>query len=119
MASNVKIKNKDIINILTEVKESMFKIFGVKLRKVILFGSYARNEADKESDVDILLLIDDEQENIKRYHDSIVDTMVELSLKYGLVVSITEQEYKQYMKYITFVPFYANVNNEGVEFYVR
>jgi len=119
IASSVKIKNRDIINILAEVTERMLMNFEDRLRRVILFGSYARNEADKESDVDILLLIDDDQKNIKHYHNLIVDIMVELSLKYNLVVSITEQEYKHYLKYVKFVPFYSNVNDEGVEFYAR
>jgi len=34
-------------------------IFGSRLRDVRLFGSFARGEADEESDVDVLVLIDD------------------------------------------------------------
>lgn len=33
-------------------------VFGYRLRDVRLFGSFARGEADEESDVDVLVLID-------------------------------------------------------------
>jgi predicted nucleotidyltransferase len=32
--------------------------FGARLRDVRLFGSYARGEADEDSDVDVLVLVD-------------------------------------------------------------
>lgn len=33
--------------------------FGARLREVVLFGSYARGTAHEESDVDVLVVIDD------------------------------------------------------------
>lgn len=33
--------------------------FGQRLREVTLFGSFARGDADEESDVDVLVVIDD------------------------------------------------------------
>jgi predicted nucleotidyltransferase len=33
--------------------------YGKRLREVVLFGSWARGEADEESDVDVLVVIDD------------------------------------------------------------
>lgn len=33
-------------------------IFGERLRELRLFGSYARGEADEESDVDVLVLVE-------------------------------------------------------------
>lgn len=111
---DVKIKS-----VLNEVQVRMLMLFGSKLKKMILFGSYARNEADNESDIDILLLIDEDKSNLKQYHDRIVDIVVELSLKYGVVLSILEQEYQQFNKYTEFVPFYTNLENEGIELYVR
>lgn len=97
----------------------MLMLFGSKLKKIILFGSYARNEADNESDIDILLLIDEDKSNLKQYHDCIVDVVVELSIKYKVVLSILEQEYQKYNKYMEFIPFYTNVENEGIELYAR
>jgi hypothetical protein len=43
--------------------------------------------------------------------------MVEFSLKYNVVLSIMEQEYQKYKRYTEFIPFYRNVESEGVELY--
>jgi predicted nucleotidyltransferase len=119
MKNELKIYDEKIKNVVNEVQARMLMLFGSKLKKIILFGSYARNEADNESDIDILLLIDEDKSNLKQYHDRIVDVIVELSLKYGVVLSIIEQEYQQFNKYTEFVPFYTNVENEGIELYAR
>lgn len=39
--------------------ERLRRAFGARLREVRLFGSYARGEAHEESDVDVLVVIDD------------------------------------------------------------
>jgi predicted nucleotidyltransferase len=38
--------------------ERLRSIFGGRLRELRLFGSYARGEADEDSDVDVLVLVD-------------------------------------------------------------
>jgi uncharacterized protein len=43
--------------------------------------------------------------------------MVDFSLKYNVVLSIMEKEYQKYKRYTEFVPFYRNVESEGVELY--
>lgn len=43
---------------LAAYAERLRPIFGDRLRDVRLFGSYARGEADEDSDVDVLVLVD-------------------------------------------------------------
>ena len=44
---------------LEALRVHLRRIFGGRLREVRLFGSYARGEADEDSDVDVLILVDD------------------------------------------------------------
>jgi type I restriction enzyme S subunit len=44
---------------LAEVKAGLTRIYGARLQGVYLFGSYARDEADAESDFDVLVVLDD------------------------------------------------------------
>lgn len=44
---------------LGEVKRALAALLGRRLRDVRLFGSYARGQFDEESDVDVLILVDD------------------------------------------------------------
>ena len=40
--------------------------FGARLREVVLFGSWARGDAHEESDVDVLVVVDDLDERERR-----------------------------------------------------
>lgn len=45
--------------LLYELKAELKNIFGKKkLRKIIVYGSYAREKSNKESDLDIMVLVD-------------------------------------------------------------
>jgi predicted nucleotidyltransferase len=49
-----------IAPILAEVKSALREIYGDNLRKVILYGSYARGDYDTEgSDIDVMLVLND------------------------------------------------------------
>ena len=111
------IKDGNLSVILDDVKRMAADSFGSKLKEIILYGSYARNQQTQESDVDIMFIFDDDRDEIVKYRDRIVDIMVDLSLKYDVVVSITENSVEDFKEYVNYVPFYANVYNEGVEIY--
>ena len=55
--------NKEIQAFVNQVKE----ILGKRLKKVILYGSYARGDYNKQSDVDIMILTDLSFEEIEEY----------------------------------------------------
>jgi predicted nucleotidyltransferase len=111
------IKDENLLNILDDVKRMSTGIFGSKLKEIILYGSYARQRQSPESDMDIMFLFDESRDEIIKYRDRIVDIMVELSLKYDVLISITESSLQDFKEYVNYVPFYSNVYKEGVEVY--
>jgi predicted nucleotidyltransferase len=117
MRKRSEIKNKSLLRILDDVKQMALEMFGDSLKEIILYGSYARENQTGESDVDILFLFDEDKHEIIKYRDRIADIMVDLSLKYDLVVSITENTVEDFKSYIRYIPFYSNVYREGVEVY--
>ena len=52
-----------LLQYLTEVR----KIYGSHLKSVILYGSYARGDYTKDSDIDIMILVDLPDANSKEY----------------------------------------------------
>lgn len=57
-----------IKNILEEYVKGLLKIIDKDLKQVILYGSYARGEQDKNgeiSDIDIMILVDLSEDRIK------------------------------------------------------
>jgi predicted nucleotidyltransferase len=111
------IRDQRFLSILSEVKEELLKLFGDKLRQLILFGSYARDEQDLESDIDIMILVDDSDDTLRQYNHKISDIMADLSLKHDKLISLTEETYNRYNQYLDILPFFRNVNDEGIEIY--
>jgi predicted nucleotidyltransferase len=117
MKSIASIKDKQFLIILNEVKKEVLKIFGDKLVQLILYGSYARNTQDPESDIDFMILVDENETKLREYRGRIVDIMTDLSLKYDIVISFTRESYGRYIRYLEVLPFFYNIYLEGVEIY--
>jgi len=64
-----------------------------------------------------MVLTDMSKEELLKYRDKITDLMVYLSLEYDKLISITENNIYDFNNFISYIPFYKNVNNEGVELY--
>jgi len=97
--------------LLSELKSGLQETYGDRLKNVYLYGSHARGEEDSESDVDVLVVLDD----YDSYGAEVDRTGVlgaGLSLKYGLSISkvfIRERDWK-YMQ----TPFLLNTREEAV-----
>ncbi len=115
MTSNLKIKDSKIIKFLSELEEQLIKVFNNRLKKVILFGSYAKGNNDNESDIDIMVLVD--ENDLKKYDDVILDLTVDLSIKYAILPSIFLENPKNYLEYRNYRPLFRNIHEEGIELY--
>jgi len=111
------IKDKHFLTLLNEVKKEILKVFGDKLVQLILYGSYARSTQDPESDIDIMILVDESETQLRGYRGQIVDIMTDLSLKYNTVISFSRETYSRYHQYLDVLPFFRNIYQEGVEIY--
>jgi predicted nucleotidyltransferase len=107
----------EIKNILNELVNRVQTVFGDKLKKVVLFGSYARGDYDAESDIDVMLILDDDDESLKNYNDILASIEVDIDLKHDVVLYSIMQNEKRFLKYQHALPFYTSVNNEGVILY--
>ena len=97
--------------LLPELKAGLAAIYGDRLSGVYLFGSYARGEEDRESDVDVLVLLDE----IRHYAEEVDRTGAlgsRLSLKYGVSISQVFMRESDWRRGET--PFLANVREEAV-----
>ena len=102
-------------NILKKFEQKAKDIFGEKLESIVLFGSYARGDFDEESDIDILILADMSSEELASYRGHIDTLCGDLLWEYGIVVSAIEKDLETYNKYSNVLPFYKNIEQEGVK----
>jgi predicted nucleotidyltransferase len=101
----------DIRFLLNEIKSALQSVYGRQLKGVYLFGSYARGEADRESDLDILVVLD----AFDRYAHEVKRTgalAADLSLKYGVTISLVFFREHEWLKGDT--PFLSNVRDEAI-----
>lgn len=112
-----KVKDENLKKILQEIAELLRNVYGERLRAVILYGSVAGGTQTKDSDVDIMVLIEGTDEELRRYEEKLGDVSTDLALKYLRVFSIIDVKYQEYMEWRTISPFYKNVDKEGVVVY--
>ena len=71
-------------HILSKYTEDVKKVFGKHLRYIILYGSRARGDFREDSDYDIMILTDlDNEEAGKLWHDKLNAIDMEYSERYG------------------------------------
>lgn len=117
MAKRVREENSNLKKLLDELDNELKNIFGEKLKKVIMFGSYARGKNDEGSDLDIMVLVDMDEGEIKKKRDQVLDLTVDLTTRYGIVLSIIENNYDYFYDWLEALPFFTNVEKEGVNLY--
>lgn len=112
-----KLQDAEWKKILTELSDMLQKVYQDRLKAVILYGSVARGTATDESDVDIMVLIDGTDQELRTFEDKLSDVSTDISIKYFKVFSIIDVSYQEYMTWMKISPFYRNVSEEGVVLY--
>jgi len=99
-------------NILLKIKQS------VRLTEptatVILYGSYARGENNKQSDIDILILVDRDKLSYSE-EQKISDPLYDLEFETGLIISPLIFSRNDWETRHAITPFYKNVKKDGVQ----
>lgn len=100
-----------IKSLISQIKEHLRKMYGGKFKKVILYGSYVRGEATKDSDIDLLVLVE-ESLNLFEVRESLSDLLFDILLDEGELVSVIVVPEHLYENYNS--PFMLNVRKEGL-----
>ncbi|HIE29494.1 TPA: nucleotidyltransferase domain-containing protein [Candidatus Poribacteria bacterium] len=100
-----------IRHLVNQIKEYLMKMYGEKIKQVILYGSHVRGEAMSDSDVDILVVVDgflNPFEVRKGLSDLLFDILLEES-ELVSVIAVPEYLFENYNS-----PFMLNVKREGM-----
>ena len=91
------------------------ELLGTHLNDVILYGSYARNEAEEGSDIDIMILVDLPEEKLNKIDDKINSFASDVLFEKSIILSTIIHNKDIFYKRGEFVPFYRNVIYEGIK----
>jgi len=75
--------------IKNEVSTSILNVLGSRLHKVILYGSYARGDYNDDSDIDIMVLADIDEDKMSNYRNEIDLVASRVSLEYDALITIS------------------------------
>jgi predicted nucleotidyltransferase len=101
----------DVKRVLADLKAGLQEVYRDRLRGIYLFGSYARGEADQESDLDVLVVLD----RFERYAlevDRTGELAANLSLKFDVTVCLVFFRERDWLEGDT--PFLLNVRDEAI-----
>ncbi len=102
---------ENIESILREVKQGLKEIYGKRLKKIILYGSYARGDADEGSDIDLIILLENMKDTCAEI-DRISDRIGQMELEYDTLISIIPIDAQEFAE--RRFPFITNAKKEGI-----
>lgn len=108
------IVQNELDNILKKVAALYREVYGDKIVRILLYGSYARGTASEDSDIDIVALVNGEREQLQQDIKKIWDITSDMELDYGVILSPTVIPYNEFEKYKRDIPYYRNIDKEGI-----
>ena len=102
---------KRIQPILQESKSRLEALYGKRLKGIILYGSYARGQARKDSDIDLIVLLE-------RMRDQMAELrkcgreLHALDFKYDTLISVIPLDAREFQSQNT--PLILNARKEGI-----
>lgn len=105
---------KSTHDILLEFTQQVQKVLGESLKKVILYGSYARGDYREDSDIDIMVLTTLTDEEIEQSENKIFDIAFDFQMEYGVDISVILKNEDHFNYWLGALPFYNNIQKEGV-----
>lgn len=104
-------KKDETSKALKELKEELVRIYSDSLGKLVLYGSYARGEADKDSDIDLAVVLKGEV-NPGKEIDRMLDILVDLNLRYQVLISVYPVSEDDFLSRAS--PLLMNIRSQGV-----
>ena len=104
-------------NLLQEYVSEIRKIYGMHLKQVILYGSYARGDFNSDSDVDIMVLVDLPDDRMSEFSDALSELGFDYNVDHDIWFMPVVKNINHFHYWSQAYSFYSNVAKEGVLLY--
>ena len=106
-----------IHNIVYQFAKQLREIYGDELKKVVVYGSYARGDYRDDSDIDIMILVDMSDIELKSYGEKLSYMTYDFNLDHDIDIKPIAKSEEIFNKWVVNYPFYSNIHKEGVILY--
>ncbi len=117
MQASITEKRNSVLAALQQYVEGIRAIYQDSLRAVILYGSYARGDFRPDSDVDIMILVDADDESIQQNMRAVSYMTYDFNDAHDLDVAPIVKNISHFKEWEDVYPFYHAVKTEGVSVY--
>ena len=101
-----------IEHIIKEFKQQITELYGQRLKKVVLYGSYARGQVnDEHSDIDLAVVLAGTVDPCKEI-DRMADIFTDLNLEHNVLIAVYPVSESNFEKAES--PLLINVRREGI-----
>ncbi|MBC6476437.1 MAG: nucleotidyltransferase domain-containing protein [Hormoscilla sp. GM7CHS1pb] len=97
--------------IIAQLRQALERMYGEQLVKIMLFGSQARGDARPDSDIDILIVLN-QPFNYGDENERISFPVAEICLEYNVIISFVLATMEQFQYQNS--GFFRNVRREGI-----
>ena len=105
---------EDKRKILQTFTQDVINELGDSVKKIILYGSYARGDYNAQSDMDIMILTKLSPNEIREIENTIYDIAFEFQMSEGVMISVNIVNEDQFNYWLGALPYYDNVAKEGI-----
>lgn len=116
-AGEVRSVKREIEEILKKYTEDVRALYGERLCEIILYGSYVRGDYREDSDIDIMILVDMDDEEIRRMSETLSNLDFDYHRDYDVLIMPIVVNIHHFNRWVRAHPFYNNVSREGIELY--
>lgn len=100
-----------IEHIIRQLTTALRDIYSERLKNIILYGSWARNEATADSDIDVAIVLKGPVQPCKEI-DRLIEVITDINLEHGVLLSVYPVSEKDYTSLNS--PLLLNMRKEGV-----
>ena len=111
-------KSENELRVITEeIVNETKKLLKEDIYKIILYGSCARGDFDRESDIDVMIVMNCQKEEISCHRKQISKIASRIGLKNDMEISLLLRDKDTFEQGKDVMPFYKNIQREGVALY--
>lgn len=108
-------------NLIDEIKkratDRVVRAMHEDLVRIVLYGSCARGDYNKDSDIDIAIFTKCDRTESKKYNAKLAEIATDMAMKYYQVVNFACLPYDEYIEKKAWYPYFANIEKEGQVLY--